>query len=236
LKNLGALRQLQRLESLLIVDCPQITNLEVLAELPCLKDMRVEDCKKLSRLPATWPAGLEDLTLENCAIAKLGKLPATLGGSLNLLRCPKLTTLEGLGQCTQLSELVIRPSVTDLHALAGLPDLWISIDFADSERTLPDALIVALAALPQCRLRISDGSAWSSVHINNPEMLARITHLQALDLSSCELDDIHPVMGLTELELLRIRPRSNLSKKLGGCTFDTPGQIAKLKLQLLGMS
>jgi hypothetical protein len=43
-------------------------------------------------------------------------------------------------------------------------------------------------------------------------------------------------MGLTELELLRIRPRSDLSKKLGGCTFDTPAQVAKLKLQLLGMS
>ncbi len=235
LKDLGALRQLQRLESLRIVDCPQITSLEVLAEMPCLKDVHVDDCKKLSRLPAIWPAGLEDLTLENCRITKLGRLPATLSGSLNLLRCPKLTTLEGLEQCSNLSELTIRPSLTDLQALAGLPDLWISIDFADGEHTLPDALIDALAALPQCRLRIGDASAWSAVHIANPDVLARITHLQALDLSSCELDDILPVMGLTELELLRIRPRSDLSKKLGGCTFDTPGQIAKLQLQLLGM-
>ena len=57
-----------------------------------------------------------------------------------------------------------------------------------------------------------------------------------LDLSSCELDDIQLVMVLTELELLRVRPRSDLSKKLGGCTFETPGEVAKLKLQLLGMS
>jgi hypothetical protein len=150
--------------------------------------------------------------------------------------CPQLSTLEGLEQCTNLSEITIRPSVVDLNALAGLPDLWISIDFTGNERRLPDSLIDALAALPQCRLRIVDSNAWSSVHIDNPDALARITHLQALDLSSCELDDIQLVMGLAELELLRIRPRSDLSKKLGGCTFDTPGQVAKLKLQLLGMS
>ena len=44
-----------------------------------------------------------------------------------------------------------------------------------------------------------------------------------------------PVICLNELEQLRISPRSELSKKLGGCTFDTPGQVAKLQLQLLGM-
>lgn len=236
LKDLGALRHLHRLESLRIVDCPQITSLEVLAELPCLKDVQVADCKKISRLPAVWPAGLEDLTMKNCAISKLGKIPATLSGSLNLVRCPRLSTLEGLEQCTNLSEITIRPSVADLQALAGLPGLWISIDFSGSERTLPDSLIDALVALPQCRLRIIDSNAWSFVQIDNPDALVRITHLQALDLSSCELDDIQLVMGLAELELLRIRPRSDLSKKLGGCTFDTPGQVAKLKLQLLGMS
>jgi Leucine-rich repeat (LRR) protein len=200
--------------------------------------VEVSDCKKLIRLPVIWPAGFENLALGNCAITRLGQLPATLSGSLNLLHCPKLTTMEGLEQCTQLSKLTIRPSVTDLQALAGLPDLWILIDFADGEHRLPDALIDALGSLPQCRLRISDGntSAWSCVHLANPEALARITHLKALDLSNCEIEDILPVMGLAELELLRIRPRSDLSKKLGGCTFDTPGQVAKLKLQLLGMS
>jgi Leucine-rich repeat (LRR) protein len=236
LKDPGALRQLHRLERLQIVDCPQITSLEVLAELPCLKEVRVDGCKKVSRLPAVWPAGLEVLTLENCGITRLGKLPPTLGGFLNLVHCPRLLTLEGIEQCTSLSEITIRPSVVDLQALAELPDLWISIDFTGSERRLPDPLIDALAGLPQCRLRIGDSNAWSSVQIKNPDSLARITHLQALDLSSCELDDIQLVMGLAELELLKVRPRSDLSKKLGGCSFHTPGEVAKLKLQMLGMS
>jgi nephrocystin-3 len=139
-------------------------------------------------------------------------------------------------QQRQASEITIRPSVVDLQALAELPDLWISIDFTGSERRLPDPLIDALAALPQCRLRIGDSNAWSSVQIKNSDALARITHLQALDLSSCELDDIQLVMGLAELELLKVRPRSDLSKKLGGCSFHTPGEVAKLKLQMLGMS
>lgn len=236
LKDPGALRQLHRLENLQIVDCPHITSLEVLAELPCLREVRVDGCKKVLRLPAVWPAGLEVLTLVNCGITRLGKLPSTLEGSLNLVSCPRLLTLEGIEQCTSLSEITIRPSVVDLQALAELPDLWISIDFTGSERRLPDPLIDALAALPQCRLRITDSDAWSSFEIKNPEALARITHLQALDLSSCELDDIQLVMVLAELELLRVRPRSDLSKKLGGCTFDTPGEVAKLKLQMLGMS
>lgn len=42
-------------------------------------------------------------------------------------------------------------------------------------------------------------------------------------------------MGLNELELLKIAPRSDLSKKMGGCSFETRGQVAKLQLQLLGM-
>ena len=236
LKDVTALSQLQRLETLRISDCPQITSLKVLAELPCLKSVQVDDCRIVSKLPEIWPTGLETLGLGNLAITQLGCLPPTLTGSLNLIQCPKLTSLEGLEHCTSLRELSIRPSFSNLQALATLPNLWIAIDFADAKHFLPDALIDALAALPQCRLRIGDGSSWSAIHLRNPEAIAKITHLRALDLSSCELDDIHPVMGLSELELLKIRPRTELSKKLGGCTFDTPGQVAKLQLQLLGMS
>ena len=236
LKDVGALRQLQRLETLVIGNCPQLTNLEVLAELPALQDVYLDDCKKLSRLPAVWPCTLTSLTVEFCPITRLGALPATLTGSLNLVSCPKLRSLEGIEACMGLEEITIRPSITDLQALAPLTEAVIHIDFCDGDHTLPDALINALAALPQCRLQISDSRFWSSVRITNPEVLSRITHLRALDLSQCDLDDLLPVMGLSELELLKILPRSELSKKLGGCTFDTPGQVAKLQLLLLGLS
>ena len=236
LKDVGALRQLQQLETLVISNCPQLSNLEVLAELPALQDVYLDDCKKLSRLPAVWPCTLTSLTVEFCPITQLGALPATLTGSLNLVSCPKLRSLEGIEACMGLEEITIRPSITDLQALAALTEAVIHIDFCDGVHTLPDALINALAALPQCRLQISDSRFWSSVRITNPEVLSRITHLRALDLSQCDLDDLLPVMGMSELELLKILPRSDLSKKLGGCTFDTPGQVAKLQLQLLGLS
>jgi len=42
------------------------------------------------------------------------------------------------------------------------------------------------------------------------------------------------VIGLGELEWLRIRPRSELSRKLGGCTFESKGKVAQVQLQLLG--
>lgn len=238
LKDVEALRLLNRLESLAISNCPQLSGLEVIAELPALQKVDFDDCSKLTRLPAVWPSTLTSLTVESCPITQLGALPVALtqksnAGSLNLASCPKLNSLEGIEACTGLHEITIKPSVTDLQALTGLPDVVIHIDCSE-ERTLPDALINALAALPQCRLRISDGTSWS-VRINNPEVLSRITHLRSLDLSKCDLDDLLPVMGLRELELLKIIPRSGLSEKLGGCTFDTPGQVAKLQLQLLGM-
>lgn len=236
LKDVGALRQLQRLETLVIGNCPQLSNLEVLAELPALKDVYLDDCKKLSRLPAVWPCTLTSLSVEFCPITQLGALPAALTGSLNLVSCLKLRSLEGIEACTELEEITIRPSITDLQAMAALFKAVIHIDFCDGDHTLPDALINALAALPQCRLRISDSRYWSSTRITNPEVLSRVPHLRVLDLSQCDLDDLLPVMGMSELELLKILPRSDLSKKLGGCTYDTPGQVAKLQLQLLGLS
>ena len=209
--------------------------MEVIAELPALQKADFDDCSKLTRLPAVWPSTLTSLTVESCPITQLGALPVALTGSLNLASCPKLKSLEGIEACTGLHEITIRPFITGLQALAGHPDAIIHIDFRGGEHTLPDSLINALAALPQCHLRISERSNWSNARISNPEVLSRITHLRSLDLSECNLDDLLPVMGLSELELLKIIPRSELSKKLGGCTFDTPGQVAKLQLQLLGM-
>lgn len=43
------------------------------------------------------------------------------------------------------------------------------------------------------------------------------------------------VMALEGLEELRVAPRSELSHTLGGCTFDSATELAKLKLSLLGM-
>ena len=183
-----------------------------------------------------WPITLMSLTVESSPITQRGALPVALTGSLNLVNCPELKSLEGLEACTGLQEITIKPSITGLQALAGLPDAVIHIDFRGGDHTLPGSLIFALAALPQCRLRISDSSNWSNARISNPEVLGRITHLRALDLSECDLDDLLPVMGLSELELLKILPRSELSKKMGGCTFETRGQVAKLQLQLLGLS
>ena len=241
LKDVEALRLLNRLESLAISNCPQLSGLEVIAELSALQYVNFGDCSKLTRLPAVWPSTLKSLTVSSCPITQLGALPVALTGSLNLVSCPKLKSLEGIEACTGLDEITIRPTITGLQALAGLPDAVIHTDFRSGDHTLPGdytlpvSLINALAALPQCSLRISDSSNWSNARISNPEVLGRITHLRALDLSECDLDDLLPVMGLSELELLKILPRSELSKKLGGCTFETRGQVAKLQLQLLGM-
>ena len=103
-------------------------------------------------------------------------------------------------------------------------DLSLTAVYQIAPEQLDDALAASLAA----------GEFWRFPFNYRPDYRAE-THLHALDLSQCDLDDLLPVMGLSELELLKILPRSELSKKLGGCTFDTPAQVAKLQLQLLGM-
>lgn len=95
-----------------------------------------------------------------------------------------------------------------------------------------------MAALPQVRLRITESPTnyYSRIHLRNPEVLALIPHLRTLDLSCCSLDDLLFLVGLAELEELKIEPRSELSRKLGGCTFMGRSKVAKVRLQLLGMS
>jgi hypothetical protein len=54
-----------------------------------------------------------------------------------------------------------------------------------------------------------------------------------LDLSDCDLSDITAIAKLDQLELLKVQPRTELSKTLGKATFDSKGQIDKLRLKLL---
>lgn len=234
LTDTRALSDILPLESLTLLNCPRLISVESLSELPSLKEVQIKDCRELSRLPSSWPTSLNKLILESCAITSLGKLPPGFTGHLNLNGCKSLRTLQGIENCSGLKEIIIHTSFSNLDAARELLDTLLHIDLCGASRILPEALVESLATLPHCRLRISDSST-KFPKIRNLQILSKITHLRALDLSKCEVDNLMPVICLNELEQLRIRPRSDLSKKLGGCTFDTSGQMAKLQLQLLGM-
>ncbi len=239
LADASALQRLSGLQEVTISECGALASLQGLDTLPSLVKIRIWECANLHQLPATWPTTLRFLHIGNCAITEIGQLPIDLDGELDLSDCPDLQTLRGLEGCSKLASIRVGPQPRDLSAMAKLPNTWLCVDFQHDNKhwQFTDPLIDALAALPACKLRI--------MRMRNPENwdlkasdlapLNHIPHLKALDISDLDVDGVAFVMGLEELEVLKVAPRSELSKALGGCTFDSATEIAKLKLSLLGM-
>lgn len=239
LTDLSALAQLSSLEELELNTCKAFTGLKPLEGLTTLRSLALRECPKLKRLPDLSATSLEDLSLEDCGISDLGVLPASLSGSLDLVSLKKLKSLTGLERCSGLRQISIGHAIEDASALAACNEIAITVDLRHANgNAIPEPLIETLAGLPQVRLRVEDSqyNYYSGLSLDNPQALARIPHLRTLDLSGCSLEDLLFVVGLAELEELKIEPRSELSRKLGGCTFEGRGKVAKLQLQLLGMT
>jgi hypothetical protein len=239
LLDISALAKLSKLEHVRIIRCPKLTNVEVLGQLPNLRIVEIRDCNSLAELPSIWPEKLDTITIVNCPIRKLGALPSSLQGVLDLHTCNQLNSLKGMEKCVNLNCVILSPTLKDLSAIKELPDLWIRILHEKIGPDIPDRLVDALAELPVCRIQIneprsSDGGSGSG-YVFNPYYLSRISCIKALDLSDCRIDNLNVVLGLPNLEWLRILPRSELSKKFGGCKFESQSKVAKLQLQALGM-
>ncbi len=239
LVDISALAKLSKLEHVRIIRCPKLSNVEVLGQLPNLRIVEMRDCNSLAELPSIWPEKLECITLDNCPIRKLGALPTSLQGVLDLHTCNQLNSLKGMEKCINISCVILSPSLKDLAAIKELPDLWIRILHKEIGPDIPDRLVDALAELPICRIQIneprsSDSGSWSGYEFN-PYYLSRISCIKALDLSDCKIDNLNDLLALPNLEWLRILPRSELSKKFGGCKFESRSKVAKLQLQALGL-
>lgn len=240
LRDASALEALKELHEFFIENCGELQSLQWLEQLPALSEVRIWRCEQLEQLPAVWPAGLEMLRIGRCPIREIGRLPDGFGGELDLSECPRLQSLRGLEPCSRLSVVRVGPRPMDFSALSSLPTTWLCIDFQhvkEDEWLISDGLVDALAALPQLRLRILNfrkPTHWK-LEASDLAPLARIPHLRALDISELDVDSASFVMGLEELELLKVKPRSELSLALGGCTFDSGSELAQLKLSLLGM-
>lgn len=258
LEDVSALIRMRHLKKLSISSCGNLSSLQCLELLPELTDVQILKCGNLKQLPSTWPAKLHSLTIGRCGITEIGRLPDNYSGDLNLTECNDLMSLRGLESCIGLTSVTTGPQLTDFSAVSGLTNTWLCIDFKNIQKNsarknakkdslrLSDELVDALAALPMCRLKI--------LHLNQPvplhrlkaadlAPLARIPHLRALDISELQFSDLKNeitslgsiLLGMEELEVLRVAPRTALSRALGGCTFETATKLATLKLSLLGM-
>lgn len=241
LTDISALARCNALEEVSIIRCGKLANASVLAQLPRLRDVSLHNCQSLFQLPQVWPDPLTRLSLDACAFSELGALPEPLlgvQGVLDLRKCDQLHTLAGLEKCVNLTRINLCPSLRDVAAISSLADVWLRLQVDKSSPQIPQHLIEALAQLPHCKLEINEpvdsNTHWRGIPFDLSPF-GQITHLEALDISALEPSNLSWILALQDLKWLRILPHSYMSKQLGGCKFDTPVKINKMKMLLLGM-
>lgn len=233
LEDIKEISLLCDLEQLTIHYCRSLTDYTVIGELPCVKSVEIRaGISSNIFLPEIWPASLTGLRLGNLHTDRIGALPPGYDGSLDLTSVQGITSLEDVSLCAKLSSLKITVSAlhkfNDLSPLLQCENLWLNVDM-EGESSLSSAIISKLSILSECRLRLVNYSDIDLVDI------AQIPGLRAVDLDVEYVrptkEQLMPVVGMHSLEFLQF-PAGSLPE-LGGCTFNTPGKIAKLKLQLL---
>lgn len=263
IKELPGFEKLAVLRSISIRSCDVLADVSSLATAQSLKTASIGECRKLKNGPPSWPNGLQELSLEHTQLTELGACPPSLtelgisnNGHLknldglkdctnlevsswgfDLTGCYKLEHLNGLN-LPKLEAISIPETLTNLDALKRYPGIAITVVAGLGEKQgyrtvvkdIPAALGDALLALAPTHLAIK--TEWGA-ELQKITGIGRITTLTSLDLSDCDLGDITGIAGLDKLELLKIQPRTELSKSLGKATFDSKGQIDKLRLKLL---
>lgn len=242
LESLDGIERFRNLVELVISHCPRITSLAPLSQLGSIKRLTIERCRRLVSPPPDWPVALEQLMIKETPIRELGRLPSTITGVLDVHACQSLISVGKLSRTSSLTDLIIGPAVVDLQGIYELRDLSIHLNLSSakcgslpSDRIIPEDLIRALSCVDGLSLRIYDPTVYRALSIVNFDCLSHLSNLKKLDLSNCEISDPSALVSLVNLEHLKIRPRSHLSKTLGGCTFSTRSQVQQAQLSIFAM-
>ena len=263
LKSLPEMSAMKALRKFRARSCDELHDVTSLGTAASLEEVSVEECKNLGKGPSAWPKSLTTLSLEKTHLKEIGKCPPTLSElsiknnpqietlsgleackaikisswGLDLSGCFALQSLKGLS-VPKLDEILIPETMTDLDLLADYPDTTITVvagcgkqeGYSTIVEDIPAALGDALARLNITELRLR--TDWSA-KLKKVTGIGRATTLKSLDLSGCNVEDITSIAALENLEVLKVQPRTELSKALGKATFDTKGQVDKLRLKLL---
>jgi len=263
IKSLQEMSALTSLQKLRIRGCSGLKDVSNIEQAASLEEVSIEECTKVTKGPDEWPESLKNLSLAKTGLREIGRCPAQLTEiniqdnpkllslkglsesknirvnrwGLNLSGCFSLSSLEGLA-VESLEEILIPETLSDLDALAEYPRVKITVVAGKGEQKgystivddIPAELGKALNKLGITELNVR--TDWGG-QLRKLTGIGSISTLKVLDLSGCNIDDITAIAALENLELLRIQPRTELSKKFGKATFDTKGQVDKLRLKLL---
>jgi Leucine-rich repeat (LRR) protein len=260
-KELPTLGKLTGLKAVTIGSCDALSDVSSLATANALQWVNIDECRNLEAGPIKWSDGLVKLTISQTKLQDLGVCPATLtelcirnngylknlnglssctnieSWGLDLSGCFQLESLDGLN-LPKLEAISIPETIGNLAALKRNPGIQITIVAGKGKEKgyqtvvadIPPTLGDALLALAPTHLIVK--TDWRA-ELQKITGIGRVTSLTSLDLSDCDLVDITAIAGLDKLELLKVQPRTELSKALGKATFDSKSQIDKLRLKLL---
>lgn len=261
-KALPCLDKLDNLNSVSIRSCNKLEDISALEALQALQKVCINECREIKTGPTQWPSNLRELVLEHTHLVELGACPKSLtefsvannprlknldgirgcegigihSWGLDLSGCYKLENLDGLS-IKKLEAISIPETLGNLEGLQRYPGVAITVVAGKGKKSgdrtvvqdIPPALGDALASLSLTHLIVK--TDWGA-ELNKITGIGLVTTLTSLDLSGCDLADISGIAGLNRLELLKVQPRTELSKSLGKATFDSKGQIDKLRLRV----
>ena len=261
IKELPSLEKLAVLKSVRIFDCDNLTDISSMESANSLTTFSIDRCCKINTGPVRWPNELQSLRLNNTKLFEIGVCPHTLT-ELKITSNGNIKNLDGLTKCTnleisncfdltgcfkiknlngltipKLEAIRIPETLNNLDALKRYPDIAITIvispRFDQIDKTDEDitpALADALLALGTTHLAVK---TQKHGYLRDITGICKVSTLTSLDLSDCDLVDISGIVGLNKLELLMVKPRTELSKSLGKATFEGKAQINKLRLKIL---
>ncbi|GLT82921.1 hypothetical protein SLE2022_012450 [Rubroshorea leprosula] len=219
------------LKEICISYCPKLESLFELTELPYLRTLSLEDCRKLrdigGDLFATTCPNLEALTIASCY--NLMSMPS-LDGLLSLQRisisCCRLKSIgESLSTCTSLKRLsiVLCYNLESVPSLGGLSSL--------EELTIADcANLVSMPSVDKLKsLKIEIRGCGQLRSIGESLSLSTSACLKNLSMYSCDtLESISSLDGLSSLETLSIGRCGGLTSLPSGLSSCTALETLKI--------
>ncbi len=151
LTDLEGLAGLLFLEELRVFGCKSLRDIRTLGQLPGLARIRVSGCPGLQQLPAAWCEGLHVLELYEGSFTSLGQLPASLR-ELEAREVASLADLRGAETATGLKEVAVDTHLRDASAISGLPHACLRCFNASRVDVTPAWVLSAVRGLKPLRL------------------------------------------------------------------------------------
>ena len=120
LTELDALAPLKALTDVRVSGCKALKDVRALGALPALERARLSNCPKVKQLPAVWGETLRHLEFTAGAFTALGQLPAGLE-ELEVRGVASLKNLAGIETATSLQVAAVDTLLEDARAIHGLP-------------------------------------------------------------------------------------------------------------------